>query len=39
MSQILHQYDNDAISVFTSVCLLEWGGGGGLLKTFIDYEN
>ena len=31
---------NGAISVFTSVCLLEWGGeGGGLLKTFIDYEN
>ena len=38
MSQILHQYDNGAISVFTGVCLLEWGGGG-LLKTFIDYEN
>ena len=31
---------NGAISVFTSVCLLDGGGGGeGLLRTFIDYEN
>ena len=30
---------NGAINVLTTICLLEGGGGRGLLKTFIDNEN